>query len=630
MGNGPTDQAALVADLRTTNREYEAILDAVAEAVFLLDVDEDGTISYQRFNEREEEFTGKSTEEVRGKTPVEVFGDDLGRQLRANYRRCVEREETVTYEETLPSDGEATIWRTTLTPIVEDGRVRRIVGTGQEITELRDSTRELERRLSFLENTSDVVVVLDETGTAQYQNHCREHLPGPNVFDVTGSEPTERIHPDDRSVAKETFRSVLEDAGGTARNELRIEQTDGEYGWYEQRVVDLADHPAVDGVLVSSRNISERKRRERALKQLHSSTRDLMTATTAEEVADIGSKTAAQVLDQSMNGLHFYDGEADSLAPVAWTGDSERLLGGPPPSLPVDDSLAGRVYRTGTAANYADLDDRADPFDADTPFRSELVLPLGEHGVFIFSSTAVDKFDRIDETLARVLAANVETALDRVAQHRRLERQNDRLDQFASVLSHDIRNPLSVAEGHLELARSAAEGDDRHLDAIERAHTRIETLIDDLLTLAREGDEVGAVEALEVAPVVEACWAHIETERAAVTVDIDRTVRADRSRLKQLFENLFRNAVEHGGPDVTVSVGELADGFYVEDDGPGVPADEREGIFEAGYSTAESGTGLGLSIVRRIAEAHGWEVSVTDGTDGGARFEITGLEADTE
>ena len=84
--------------------------------------------------------------------------------------------------------------------------------------------------------------------------------------------------------------------------------------------------------------------------------------------------------------------------------------------------------------------------------------------------------------------------------------------------------------------------------------------------------------------------------------------------------------MEHGGEDVTVRIGELDGGFSVEDDGPGIPPEDREQIFDAGYSTTRDGTGFGLSIVQEIIEAHGWTVAVTEGADGGARFEITGVE----
>ena len=84
--------------------------------------------------------------------------------------------------------------------------------------------------------------------------------------------------------------------------------------------------------------------------------------------------------------------------------------------------------------------------------------------------------------------------------------------------------------------------------------------------------------------------------------------------------------MEHGG-DVTVVVGPLVDGegFFVADDGPGIPEADREAIFDVGVTTRDSGTGVGLSIVETVAEAHGWSVAVTESADGGARFEFTGV-----
>ncbi|KAB7514135.1 hypothetical protein DP108_07680, partial [Halosegnis rubeus] len=183
---------------------------------------------------------------------------------------------------------------------------------------------------------------------------------------------------------------------------------------------------------------------------------------------------------------------------------------------------------------------------------------------------------------------------------------------------------LNVAVGRVELARETGELD--HLDAVERAHERMNALIDDLLTLAREGDRVSDVEAVDIRDIARGCWANVSTVDATLNVRTERSISADRSRLQQLLENLMRNALDHAGDDVTVTVGDIDGGFYVEDDGPGVPPDIRESVFDAGYSTDPSGTGFGLSIVEQIVSGHGWDITVTDGTDGGARFEITGVE----
>ncbi|MFC7097454.1 GAF domain-containing protein [Halobaculum marinum] len=209
---------------------------------------------------------------------------------------------------------------------------------------------------------------------------------------------------------------------------------------------------------------------------------------------------------------------------------------------------------------------------------------------------------------------------ERRERERALQRQNERLDEFASVVSHDLRNPLSIAEGYLDLAQET--GEDEHLQTVGEAIERMRTLIDDLLRLAREGRVVGETTAVELDDTARGAWRIVDTADASLAVD-GGVVDADPDRLSELFENLFRNAVEHGGDDVHVTVEPIPGGFAVADDGPGVSPDRRDDVFEAGVSTAENGTGFGLAIVRRIADAHGWAVTLVEGEDGGARFEFT-------
>ncbi|MFA9517003.1 sensor histidine kinase [Halopenitus sp. H-Gu1] len=211
------------------------------------------------------------------------------------------------------------------------------------------------------------------------------------------------------------------------------------------------------------------------------------------------------------------------------------------------------------------------------------------------------------------------------AKQRELEQQNERLEKFASVVTHDLRNPLNVATGRLDLINE--EGNTEHIAAIRRAHSRMETLIDDVLTLTQTGQSIGNTKQVRVQQTASQAWDQVDTESASLDVTIDMVIEADASRLQQLFGNLFRNTVEHGGDNVSVCVGRLNDdcGFYIEDDGHGIPEDEREQIFEYGYSTASDGTGLGLEIVHQIVQGHGWTITVTQAADGGARFEIRGV-----
>ncbi|WP_126663398.1 histidine kinase N-terminal 7TM domain-containing protein [Haloterrigena salifodinae] len=217
------------------------------------------------------------------------------------------------------------------------------------------------------------------------------------------------------------------------------------------------------------------------------------------------------------------------------------------------------------------------------------------------------------------------TELERHAQE--LEHRTQQLERFASVLSHDLRNPVSVATGYAELALETGEVD--HVRETMTALERIEETIGDLLTLTREEAAIDQQEAVALRSVVDDAWGTSDTGVATLENDIDPVrIRADPSRLRSLFENLFRNAVDHGAE--TVRVGpletETGAGVYVSDDGPGIPADDRDRVFEYGYSTRDEGTGIGLAVVKSIATAHGWSLSVTDGEPGGARFEVTEIE----
>jgi PAS domain S-box-containing protein len=207
---------------------------------------------------------------------------------------------------------------------------------------------------------------------------------------------------------------------------------------------------------------------------------------------------------------------------------------------------------------------------------------------------------------------------------RELERTNERLDEFASVLSHDLRNPLNVAQLRLELAAEDCNSD--HLDAVAQAHDRMEALISDVLDATRADQQPVEPQSLDLEQLVSTCWQSVATDASTLTVEANRRIRADPARLRQLFENLFRNSVEHTPDPVSVSVGLTDGGFYLADDGPGIPPDERELVFEAGYSALSDGTGLGLQIVDDIVRSHDWEITITDSDAGGTRFEISGVE----
>ncbi|AZH24699.1 two-component system sensor histidine kinase NtrB [Haloplanus aerogenes] len=221
-------------------------------------------------------------------------------------------------------------------------------------------------------------------------------------------------------------------------------------------------------------------------------------------------------------------------------------------------------------------------------------------------------------------AVIVQDTTTRKQYERMLERQNDRLKEFTDILSHDLRNPLNILRGHLNQYKRT--GDEKHLAVIDSTTDRMERLVEDLLRVARQGQVVEHPEPTTIGSVLDIASEGTLPVTATLRYDSVPTVMADSDRLVQVFENLLRNSVEHSGDNVIVRVGPLRDGFYVEDDGPGIPDGDRERVFDHGYTTREDGNGYGLSVVRSIVGAHGWDVSVVAADHGGARFEITGIE----
>lgn len=231
---------------------------------------------------------------------------------------------------------------------------------------------------------------------------------------------------------------------------------------------------------------------------------------------------------------------------------------------------------------------------------------------------------------------------ERKKRERELERQNERLEAFASIVSHDLRNPLSVAQGYVDLATEQV-GELDALDNVQAGLDRMEDIIGDVLALARHGQTVTETEQLQLDGVTGDAWSNVTTQQARIEIETSGPIAADRSRLLRSFENLFRNSIQHGRDDVTIRVGVLPDvdegtssdsgrstGFYVEDDGPGMPEEIRENAFDSSFTTSDEGLGIGLWVVKEVASAHGWTVNVVESDDGGARFEFRDVRAHPE
>jgi PAS domain S-box-containing protein len=437
----------------------------------------------------------------------------------------------------------------------------------------------------------------------------------------------DRLHPADRERVAARLDATFSAGSDWYEDRFRFLLGDGSYGHVSARAhvaYDDGEPTTVTGALTDR---SESCRRERELER----------ANARLELALEGTET----------GVWEWDVGTDE---VTWDETMERLFG------------LGAGEFAGTRADYLD---RIHPDDRPSLERAiECAVETGEtyevehrlrpdpdgtirwiHG----TGVVVSRDGHPDRVIG--LARDV---TERRWNETELQRQNERLTEFASVVSHDLRSPLAVATGHLDLIRTVDPASMGHRAAVARAHDRMYALISDLLTLARQGETIADPEPVSLSDVADAAWSMVDTEDATLAVD-DAVVFADERRLGQVFENLFRNAVEHGsasnrtaprsgdGVDdgsmddrssVSIRVEPLSgsgpdaepSGFVVADDGVGIPESDRGSVFDPGFTTSAAGTGFGLAIVHRIAAAHGWTVSVTESDAGGARLEFTGVD----
>ena len=372
--------------------------------------------------------------------------------------------------------------------------------------------------------------------------------------------------------------------------ELRNYRKDGTEFWNRVRIAPVFDdHGDLDRFVGFQDDVTDRKRYEQQL-QSHSARLEALFEHSPDMFAVHDIEGVIQDVNQRMCDELGYT-EAELLGRTVWDIDPTA-----------DRDRASSFWET---------------LPPNTPHRFEGELERKDGSTFPIEVHLIrlnldgeDRFVAMDRDIS-----------DQKQRERELVEQNERLDRFTSVVSHDLRNPLQVAEGRLELLRE--DCDSSHIDEIDHALDRMDALIEDLLALAQAGEEAMDLEPVRLPELVESCWETLPETAATLTIETERTVKADRDQLHQLLMNLLRNAIEHGGSDVTVTVGDTEDGFYVGDDGAGLPESASGSVFKAGYTTADEGTGFGLSIVEEVASRHGWEISAANGRNGGARFKIT-------
>jgi len=546
---------------------------------------------------------------------IEFYHPDDRDTIREAVDRLVSEGEPYDVELRIVTVGDDVRWVRALgEPVYEDSELIAVQGTFQDITERKEREQELqivrERFERFASNVEDAFFLLPtDYSETEYANPAVERIYGVTPEEAY-DDPTawlRHVHAEDKDELLADMEAQQDGTTGwPIEQEFRIDHPDRGMRWVQARLDVITDENGDPSQLTGvTTDITEQIEHEQQLEQKTEELEQLATKYESQYRTLFEEAPVMMVLTRSEDGRPIIE-DCNSQFAETLGYDADTII----------DSGLAEFYTPESAERLQSQGYSRALNGQFTRERRDLLAIDGE--VIEALLRAVPRRTADGEVIGTV-AMYID-----ITERESVKRTNERLEEFTSIVSHDLRNPLNVATGRLELA--AEECDSAHLDDLEGALNRMGTLIDDLLTLAREGKAVTDAQPVHLATIVDECWENVETNQAKLITNTDRGVQADRSRLKQVFENLFRNAVEHGREDVTVTIGELDDGFYIEDDGPGIPSDERDAVFEAGYSKSTDGTGFGLSIVEQIVTAHDWHVRVTEGADGGARFEITNVE----
>ena len=587
-----------VTDGEERKRELDRLQQAIDDAnvsITLADPSQiDDPLVY--VNDAFEQTTGYPSEETLGRNCRFLQGEATDPEKVATLREAIDNEEPVSVElRNYRRDGTEFWNRLTVTPIYDDdNNLIRYLGTQEDVTERKERERELERYKRLVENLPVGVFKTTIDGEIIDMNEAAMDIYGAESLAQLQNKKAEELYIDDSD--RDDLLDRLRETGRVENELLEFETLDGDRRFVRTALTlnEEGEREYLEGIL---QDVTDRRELEREFEQIK---------TIAESLND-----AVYVIDEQ-GQFTYVNTEFLEL-----TGYSEETALGSTSALIKNNETVEKAERQ---LSRLLSDDGPDTVTFETVIRpndDEPVICEDHMGVLPYEG---DGFNGSVGVLRDIS--------EHKRRERELRRERDRLDEFASVVSHDLRNPLNVAQGNLKLLDRECDSD--KIEPIKRAHTRMNDLIDDLLTLARQGETVSDTEPVGLREIAEDAWRTVESPYASLRVKTDQTIWCDPSRLRQMLENLYRNAVEHGGPEVSVTVGEVENGFAVEDTGPGIPEDERKQVFEPGYSTATGGTGFGLRIVSQTAEAHGWTVRVTEGKTGGARFEVTGVESVTE
>jgi len=422
----------------TALREERALKDRVLETspVGIVILAADGSVEY--CNDHAGEILGVEAVDgslSRADLDIEplAFDGDPDPDGKRPSRRVIEDGEAVSGEARVDVDGEERWLSVNGAPMRDGDEVTSAVFALEDVTDRRARERRLRQYEQVMETVSDGVYALDEAGRFVLVNEAYAELTGYDREELLGRPADEFIDARLTDGARELTEQLGEEGLREATLEGVITTASGEQVPIEVHVSLFELGEGEYGRVGVVRDVSERKRREERLARLNEVGQALTTAETVDAVADIVVEGARETLERPLVTLEYYDEESGQLRPGPRTRELEALAGDEP-LFGSEWGLPWQVYTEHDARVVSDVEAATDLDGEETPFESAVVLPVGDHGVFVAGATEPDAFSDTDVMVARVLVANAVAALDRVERERELRESKARLEEHNESL----------------------------------------------------------------------------------------------------------------------------------------------------------------------------------------------------
>lgn len=569
------------AELETSKHHLRNIFQNSSVEVFLKDTEGE----YKLMNSSAAECFGYEPREIPGKTAEELFIEEDAEEIREVDERILETGEGITGEYSRTINGEEKHFMTSKFPHKnEEGEVDGIIGISRDITSRKMKKRRLE---TIFNNAKDIMGFIDTDRTILRMNDTVEDYFENSKEDILGEKlgSYNYFFPEDE--VKEMFNSeVLK--GNSVKKTVETEDKDGDQKIFNFSLIPIKDDQNnVSSVLAEIQDVTETKRNERQLEAIFDSSFGLIGVVDPEGKILRVNKSVEDVFgvdNKEITGKHYR--EIDNI---------------------IESKTLNQVHDKFVKSSYFQELLKKDIF------RHEVSIEKPDGRTAILDVSLKPVKNENGEITSVIAEGRDITSLK--SSERQLKDQNKRLERFSRILSHDLRNPLNVASGYLDLAEET--GNQKDFEKAKNAIKRMDEIIEELLTLSGKPSEFEK-EQLNLKDVFREAYSFVDAN-PDYTVEQDMELVGGKSGIVRMFENMIVNSVDHN-EDVEIEVGSIENGFYYKDDGK--ITEDIDKVTEYGYTSSENGNGVGLSVIHRVAEINDWNLNIVKSDDGALKFEF--------